>query len=60
MNHNIVDKILYYYYRDQWRSKISNVNDEINNPPCSNRLEMNYTVEYIQLWKKIIRLMNKM
>ena len=59
MNHNIVNKILYYYYKDIWKDKIFQVNNEINNPPYSNRLEMSYTLEYIQLWKDIIKFRNK-
>ena len=38
MNHNIHNKILYYYYKNIWSDKIQYVNNEINKPPYSIRL----------------------
>lgn len=34
------------------------INQEIISPPYSNRIEMDYTLKYIKLWKDLMKIRN--
>lgn len=53
INHNLISKILYYYYKNQWKNKIKIINIEINYA-YYNRSEYEHSIEYIQIWKKLV------